>query len=74
MRALKISEDNGLYVVETSAGVRTSGASLQSALEKMLVNPERTQAPVGKWDGIEAIFGAIRPAASGQIAHGQASA
>ena len=76
MRALKITENNGLYVVETTAGVRTSGASLQSALEKMLVTEEheRMAAPVSKWDGIEKVFDSIKPIASGQIASGQASA
>lgn len=74
MRRLVITEHDGLYVVETSAGVRASGASLESALDKMLVKPDTiVRAPMTPWSGVEAVFNSIKPVSSGQIAHGQAS-
>lgn len=74
MRALKITENHGLYVVETSAGVRASGASLESALDKLVMPATVTKAPITVWSGIAALFDSIHPIESGQISHGQASA
>ncbi len=73
MKSMKISEANGLYVVETSSGVRGTGASLESALKKV--------APVGslvagngEFHGIRVIFDAIPSAQGGQFHQGVASA
>jgi len=67
MRRLVITENHGLYVVETSDGVRSTGASLASALEKLTV---RSDQPTD----IFAVFERITPKDVGQIASGQAGA
>lgn len=67
MRRLIITENHGLYVVETSAGVRGTGATLASALEKV--------APLLGPSDVFTIFESIRPSDGGsQILHGQAGA
>ena len=73
MRILVIKEQHGLYTVETSAGVRTSGATLESALQKQVMTEDIRPPDDADFYGIRAIFNSIRPSASGQIASGQAA-
>lgn len=72
MRALKITENFGQYVVETSAGVRATGATVESALRKLFVLGDPSP---GSFDAVAKLFATI-PAAAGpsQIGTGVASA
>lgn len=74
MKSIKISEDNGLYVAETSSGARGAGASLESALKK--ITPANAERVITDTDflGIRVVFDAIPNARGGQFREGQASA
>lgn len=73
MRALKITEADGLFTVETSAGVRSSGASLKSALDK-LVAPTHAELNFD-WEPLRLVFEGIRDSGgSGIVRSGQAGA
>jgi len=72
---MKITESQRLFVVELSSGARASGATLESALMKLVpVNQERI---IRESDflGTRVIFSAIPDAGGGtQIAEGLAGA
>jgi hypothetical protein len=72
MRALKITENFGQYVVETSAGVRATGASVESALRKLFVQGDPSP---GSFESVAKVFAMIPDAAGpSQIGAGVASA
>ena len=74
MKSMKITMNNGLYVAETSGGARASGASLESALQKLVpANQGRIIQP-SSFLGLRVIFDAIPDARGGQFREGQASA
>lgn len=67
MRKLTITENHGLFVAETSDGVRATGATLASALSKLTVNPAHSS-------DIFSVFERIQDKEFGQIVQGQAGA
>lgn len=77
MRRLIITENHGQYVVETSAGVRAVGASLASALQKLVINGSPETRPPDDCDlaWVSSIFSGIRPSGGpAQIHEGQEGA
>lgn len=63
MRRLVITENYGLWTVETSDGKRGVGATFDTALAKLL--PLHSEA-----QNVMAVFDGIRPTQSGQMHHG----
>jgi hypothetical protein len=82
MRALKITEADGLFTVETSAGVRATGATLTSAMDKLLTlaDPSRGSGlwdipQAARWMATSTVFESIRDSGgSGIVRSGQAGA
>jgi len=73
MKSMKITQDYGLTVIETSTGVRGSGASLRSAAESIAPGyVEADRVPTG--DLLIAIFEHTPDKRMGQIHEGQAGA
>lgn len=71
-RRLTITENFGLVTVETSAGVRATGRTVQSTLQKLDLAGLSQQAD---YDAVARIFDGIRPiAGANQIVEGQAGA
>lgn len=85
MRAIKITEADGLFTVETSAGVRSSGASLLSALDRFLLladnetagnstNPLFDMPQAVRWAALSHVFNTIRDSGGvGIVRQGQAA-
>jgi hypothetical protein len=74
MKSMKITESDRLYVVELSSGARASGASLESALSKLVPTNQERLITESDYLGVRVIFDAIPNAMGGQIRRGVASA
>lgn len=74
MKSMKISMSDRLYVVELSSGARASGASLESALQKLVPANQERLVTETNFLGVRVIFDAIPDAAGGQFREGVASA
>jgi hypothetical protein len=73
VQALVIKQAQGLWVVETSAGVRWSGSSLESVLTKALGSVGfMTYEPVNR--ALTQLFNRIPDSGGGQIGSGVAGA
>lgn len=71
MRKLVITQQFGQVVVETSSGVRASGATVQSALVKLDLSGYSSHE---EYDAVAHLFNRIRETDDGgQIGHGVAS-
>jgi hypothetical protein len=72
MRRLVITENFGQYVIETSTGARAAGATLESALKKLI--PATHAELFFDFEPVRVLFDAI-PEVQGasQIARGQAA-
>ncbi len=71
MRRLVITENFGMVTIETSAGVRSTGRTVQSALFKLDLTGF---ARMTDFDTLASIFNKIPPIDAGQIGSGVAGA
>jgi len=81
MKRLTITQDyGGQWVVETSSGVRMVGATLESAMDKMLLRAAGLthgsfdMPRSARYAVLQAVFDRIRDSGGGQIHEGQAGA